>query len=107
MSRPDKRVCQMRHFKNRVWQRYGLRISTDTYQAMVRAIKNGTAEWVIIHGKALKVRATFIERSTNRVTLWSLRFGGIDGEIRAVYDKHRATLVTAHPALATPTEEAA
>ena len=107
MSRPDKRVCQMRHFKNRVWQRYGLRISTDTYQAMVRAIKNGTTERVTIHGNTLEVRASFIERSSQRVTLWALRFAGIDGEIRAVYDKHRATLVTAHPALATPTEEAA
>ena len=98
--RPPKGLCQMSHFKTRVRQRYGISISSATYRAMVRAIQTGGVEQCRVSGRALEVTAVFLERQSLRLTIWALRFVGIEGEIRAVYDKQRATLVTAHPALA-------
>ena len=81
MNKLNKTKCQRAHAKRRANQRYGLSLNRDKLNAMVRLIQEG--------------KCTFIERQSNRVTVFSLLFEGLTFPV--VYDKQRKTIVTVLP----------
>lgn len=84
----SKADAQRFHFKTRALQRFGLRISDGALQQIIRQIQSGRAE--------------FIERQSNRITMF--RVGLRDGSsARVVYDSKRKTLVTIMEDTAAPT----
>lgn len=67
-----------RHLRKRLNQRFETRLTKDLHNNIVRQIQKGLAE--------------FVERQSNRVTLWLVE---IEGEtIKAVYDSKRKQIVT-------------
>ena len=62
-------------------ERHGLTLTQTQHDELVKQIQTG--------------RATFIERQSNRVTLWSIQHSGT--EVRVVYDRNTKNIVTALP----------
>lgn len=73
-----KKQSQYYHFKSRMMERYGARVTRKTYKDMLESISTG--------------EAPFIERQSNRVTVHMIHYAGKD--IPAVYDSKRHSLVT-------------
>lgn len=69
------------HAKKRAEQRYGVTLNRHGLRDLVEDIRSG--------------RAQFVERQSNRITLWFVQLG--DKTARAVYDKQRGTIVTFLP----------
>lgn len=80
-KRPDKRKCQIKHAKKRAVQRYGLELSRIDVAQIIETIQRNGAQ--------------FIERQSNRVTVWSVPFE--DRNLKVVYDKMRKSIVTCLP----------
>lgn len=76
-----KKVAQRFHAKKRATQRYGLTLTTEKQQAIVRLIQLG--------------RGRFIRNQSNRVSVWAVEYGGMI--LPVVYDKNRKVLVTVLP----------
>lgn len=75
----NKRICERKHFKRRLFERYGLLVNREEVNEMVRMIQNNNSEC--------------IEQQSLRKSLHKVVFR--DREILVVYDKMRKTLVTA------------
>ena len=70
----------MPHFRARVFERFGVRVSTEQINAYVDQIERGDA--------------TFIERRDDQITRWQITLpDGTDATV--VYDSKRKKLVTA------------
>ena len=76
-----KAFCQREHFCGRLWQRYGIRIDRRTYEYLCVLVRAGEAR--------------FVERQSNRVTVYDLTVLG--KTVRVVYDSVRHCLVTVFP----------
>jgi hypothetical protein len=80
-KKKPKTYCQREHFKRRLWERYGLSINRHEYRDIVVAIQSN--------------QFAFLERESNRVTIW---LGIVQGvHVPIVYDSMRKTAVTALP----------
>lgn len=99
VNRPPKNLCQRNHFKNRMRQRFGLTITKETYKAIIQAIQTNTRQNVTINGHELSMIVSYRREQTNRVSVWVIAFGGVEGEIPVTYDKTRGEMITAHPDL--------
>lgn len=80
-GRPNKAKCQHRHFCRRLLERYGVEAGASMAQEIARKIRQG--------------KGKFLDRQSNRVTIWSVEVNGVD--MRVVYDKERHQVVTALP----------
>ena len=69
------------HAKRRASERYGLALSNDDLDKIVRLIQN--------HG------AKFIRRQSGMITLWEVSF--MEKKLQVVYDKQRSQVVTFLP----------
>ena len=69
------------HAKRRLSERYGIAVNRVGLAEIVILIQSG--------------KAKFLERQSNRVTVWDVTFRG--QQIRVVYDTHRHAVVTALP----------
>lgn len=76
-----KRKSQKVHAKRRFIQRFGLFLSDQQYEQIVRDIQSQKAQ--------------FIEKQSNRVTLWRVIVE--DNEVVVVYDKERKSISTVLP----------
>lgn len=83
MLRPRrcKASDQRLHANLRCKERFGFTLGRKGMRAIVEMIAQGKAE--------------FVDRQSNRVTRWKVRFGGV--EMIAVYDKKRKQLATVLP----------
>lgn len=77
----SKAKSQRKHAKRRALSRYGLALSRHHLDAIVLQIQSG--------------KAKFVERQSNRVTLWEVSYEG--HILPVVYDKIRKTCVTFLP----------
>lgn len=68
-----------KHAKKRLAQRLGMTVNRHDLRAMVGLIQSN--------------KAIFLERQSNRVTLWELEYGG--EKFVAAYDKNRKVIITA------------
>jgi len=80
MGRPSKRNSLRSHARRRCAQRHGIVLDENRRRRIITAIQAG--------------RARFIERQSNRITVWSVPYD--DGALRVVYDK-RHEIVTVLP----------
>ncbi len=76
-----KRRAQLIHAERRAFMRLGITVGPGENAAIVKQIQDG--------------RATFLRRSSHRVTVWQVEIGGVP--MRAVYDKKRHVIVTVLP----------
>ncbi len=81
MKRTRKVVWEREHAKLRLHQRYGIVTNRFGLAELVKEIQAG--------------RATFVQRQSNRVTVFDVPFRG--QTVRCVYDKMRHSIVTALP----------
>jgi len=72
---------QYRHAKNRAFERYGLCVSDDDLETLVREIQAGKTEHVF--------------RQSQRVSIFKAHFK--DKDVQVVYDGQRKTIVTFIP----------
>lgn len=79
-----KDKAQWLHVQRRCLQRTGIEMTKELSNQLVGKITSGHPE------------ATFIERQSNRVTVWDIKheINGEDITFRAVYDKMRKNIVT-------------
>ena len=91
MARSKKEASE-RHLQRRFGERFGIRLSKEGMKKIVLSIQNGTA--------------TFVKRSSNRVTVWDVPcrvvvpVGEIydkDETFRVAYDTERKIPVTVFP----------
>ena len=80
-KRNDKGACQTKHAKIRCFQRFGIFPSNTEIQAIIKDIQEGTAK--------------FLQKQTNRISVFGITFHGIEMEV--CFDKGRKTLVTFLP----------
>lgn len=73
-----KEEAQRKHAKSRSTQRFGVAFTREAEKEILEKIKTG--------------RATFIEKQSNRVSLFGVIYCG--KETVVVYDRHRGTIVT-------------
>lgn len=83
MARKTKKHFQRVHAGVRAADRYGIRYTEDVRRGLIADIQQDR-----------KV-VTFVERQSNRVTVWSFRRDGQD--VPFVYDKIRKEIVTFLP----------
>lgn len=74
----SKSNCQWKHARRRIKQRYDIDLAPDEYRYLINKIQKGDA--------------TFLGRSSCRVSKWSIEFKG--KTLLAVYDTSRQTIVT-------------
>lgn len=74
----SKAKRQTSHFKRRARERFGIYFSKSDIDIIIKKIQNGEAK--------------FIERSSNRVSVFTVWHN--EQNLRVVYDKARKTLVT-------------
>lgn len=79
LAQRDKTYAQREHFKRRIAERCGITVNRHTYRDIIEAIQDN--------------RATFVEKQSNRISVWLLEVQGV--QVKVVYDKQRKTLVTA------------
>lgn len=77
----NKKSAQRFHTKKRAAQRYGLTLTTEKQQEIVRKIQNGDG-W-------------FLRAESKRITHWAIQYAG--QTLPVVYDKARKELVTVLP----------
>ena len=77
----DKALAQRQHAVRRAAERFGVVLSTEAYDALVRQIQAG--------------QARFLFKESTRLSHFALVIGGV--EVRAVYDRMRHTVVTVLP----------
>lgn len=75
----SKTEALRKHAKKRLAQRLGMTVNRHDLRAMVGLIQSN--------------KAIFLERQSNRVTLWELEYGG--EKFVAAYDKNRKVIITA------------
>lgn len=76
-----KTQSERRHAKKRAFERYGLVLNKFDFQTIILRIQTN--------------KAKFIERQTNRITIWELTVHDI--LCRVVYDKQRKQIVSFLP----------
>lgn len=76
-----KRKAQLKHAKRRFADRFEISLNDNEYLQLVNKIQKGNAE--------------FVERQSNRVTVWDVEHA--EKTIRVVYDKRTKVIVTALP----------
>jgi hypothetical protein len=74
----SKRKAQKAHARRRAAERFGICLTNESYRDLVRQIQSNQAK--------------FVEKQSNRVTLWEVDFAG--KKAVAVYDKSRHTVIT-------------
>jgi hypothetical protein len=77
----SKKAAQRAHARRRARERYGVSLTKPSFHAIVQQIQNG--------------KATFLGRTSLRVTEWIVPFEG--AKLRVVYDRKRKTIVTCLP----------
>lgn len=77
----DKRACQQEHAKRRCRERLGFTLTPEDEQQIIHKIQNGIA--------------TFIERQSNRISLFGVMLRGTETVV--VYDRVRKVVVTLIP----------
>lgn len=85
-KRRGKHLSERVHAKRRALSRFGVSLSTADLQAIVASIQSHDGQ-----GPA----ATFLSRTSNRVTLWEVELAG--QKAIAVYDTNRQEIVTVYP----------
>lgn len=95
----SKSNAQRQHFKNRMEERFGLKINNETYRTFIKAIETNTRQTVTINGHSLNVVASYRAKQSHRVTIWALILGSIPEPIPVAFDTLRHELITAHPEL--------
>lgn len=78
---PSKAKNQQRHAKRRALERYGLEITQEKYDQIVKLVQSG--------------KSKFLFRQSHRVSHFLIEFEG--KSMRVVYDKQRKTIVTFLP----------
>lgn len=78
-----KKGAQRVHVRRRALERLGFPIGDRTIDEMVRRIQCG--------------EATFVRRSSNRVTIWEMEIPGDDRRVRCAYDKRTKGIATVIP----------
>ena len=81
MGRANKQKSLRRHARRRCWQRYAIVLNEDLRRRIIGEIQAGSGR--------------FIQRQSNRITVWAVSCG--DGELRVVYDSRRHEIVTVLP----------
>ena len=81
----SKTNAERKHASRRMLQRHGLEVGKTELGEMVKMIQDG--------------EATFVERQSNRITVWDMDY--IGRLLRVVYDKERKQIVTVLPKEAT------
>ena len=76
-----KRKAQIKHAKKRFLSRFDMVINDNEYIQMINKIQKG--------------RATFVRRTSNRVTIWDVPIR--EKIVRCIYDKNRQVIVTVLP----------
>ena len=76
-----KRESEREHFRQRLYERYGLLISNESVNKLCQQIKNS--------------QFTILEKQTNRIRKYLMVVNVI--EVVAIYDRQRGMLVTALP----------
>lgn len=99
MADIDKHMAQRLHFKKRMKQRYGIEVNKAMYNAFIKAIQTNSRVEFEYKGHRLCIAAFFEKKTSNRASVFRIRFGGYEGQIPVVYDKIRKELVTALPEL--------
>ena len=74
-----KKKNQIKHARKRFEARFDVSLNENQYTQMINRIKKG--------------KAKFVQRQSNRVSLWDIEFEG--HLIRVVYDKKTSAIVTA------------
>lgn len=74
----SKGECQLQHAKKRAYERLGIEMSTADICSIIRQIQAG--------------KARFIERQSNRVTVFEISVVGND--VLVLYDSSRKTIIT-------------
>jgi esterase/lipase len=74
----SKRVCQRKHFKRRINERFGIEINRKDQEEIVEKIKKKEAE--------------IIYKQSNRVVHYLMEYKG--NKMVMVYDKNRKSLIT-------------
>lgn len=73
-----KKTCQNSHARRRALERFGLNMGPVRHAKLVRDVQSGAAR--------------FVERQSNRVTVWD---ADLDGHtVRIIYDGSRKQIVT-------------
>ncbi len=80
--RSDKATAQRYHARQRALERYGLDLTDDDLEVLVRRVQAGTD-------------VTLFDKQSHRVTTWIMNVRGIT--CRVVYDKTRKTIVSFLP----------
>jgi hypothetical protein len=81
-----KQRAQESHARRRFYDRYGIQLTDALHQDLVRKIQDG--------------RAVFVEKQSNRVSVFDLNVEGQEIEalaVRVVYDRERHIIVSALP----------
>jgi len=76
-----KKKAQLKHARLRFDGRFGIQLNDNEYLQLVNKIQKGNAE--------------FVERQSNRVTIWNIEHN--NKIIRVVYDKRTKVIVSALP----------
>jgi hypothetical protein len=76
-----KKKAQLKHARRRFEGRFDIHLNDNEYLQLVNKIQQGRAE--------------FVERQSNRVTIWNVDHQ--DKTIRVVYDKRTKVIVSALP----------
>lgn len=76
-----KKKAQLKHAKRRFEGRFEISLNDNEYLQLINKIQKGRAE--------------FVERQSNRVTIWDIEHN--DKTIRVVYDKRTKVIVSALP----------
>lgn len=78
-----KRKCQMRHARNRALERYGIDLSGQDYEEIIKLIQDD------------KRPAKVLFKESNRLTHFEVRWRG--HKLKVVYDKQRKSIATFLP----------
>ena len=81
ISTATKKAALRAHARRRALERYGIELTREKQNAIVRAIQKG--------------QGLFLRRQSLRVTEWNVAFEG--KELRVIYDGKRKTLITCLP----------
>lgn len=77
----NKKQAQQEHAKRRARERFGCKFTHEDEQEIIEKIQNGVA--------------TFIQKQTNRISLFGVIYQGVETVI--VYDRERKVVVTLMP----------
>lgn len=81
----DKGQCQMWHFKKRLRERLGIKISDDDYKRIVSVLKNGKEDETYSF--------KYIHRQSQRLKVYELTIKGYE-PVEIIYDNNRKQIIT-------------